>query len=184
MIEDDQPGPAAELPAHIADTVTGMAKVHSEHQNDASRLDLIFAKIAGWLGHPGFTLVLSGFVIAWIGVNLAFRAAGRLPPDPPPFPLLSGLVALAALYMTGIILTTQRREDIRAERREQLTLELAIVIDQKASKLIALVEKLRLDHPDLVDHNDLEAQAMSASADPVLVLDAIKKSHTDSEAPS
>ena len=118
MIEDDQPGPAAELPAHIADTVTGMAKVHSEHQNDASRLDLIFAKIAGWLGHPGFTLVLSGFVIAWIGVNLAFRAAGRLPPDPPPFPLLSGLVALAALYMTGIILTTQRREDIRCDHRQ------------------------------------------------------------------
>ena len=185
MIAKDQPispDPVAELPAHIADTVTGMAKVHSDHHQDASRLDLIFAKIAAWLGHPGFTLVLSGFVVIWIGANLALQLAGRLPPDPPPFPLLSGLVALAALYMTGIILTTQRREDIRAERREQLTLELAIVIDQKASKLIALVEKLRLDHPDLVDHFDPEAQAMSAPADPEVVLNAIKKSHTDTEA--
>lgn len=154
-----------------------MAKVHSEHQQDASRLDLAFAKMAGWLGHPGFTLVLSALVAIWIGVNLMIQAAGLKPPDPPPFPLLSGVVALAALYMTGIILTTQRREDRRAERREQLTLELAIGIDQKASKLIALVDQLRLDHPDLVDHIDPEAKAMSAPTDTVRVLDAIKKTH-------
>ena len=177
------PDPVADLPPHIAVTVTTMARVHSEHQLDASRLDLVFAKISHWLGHPGFTLVLTALVAVWVGINLWLQAAGRAAPDPPPFPLLSGLVALAALYMTGIILTTQRREDRRAERREQLTLELAIGIDQKASKLIALVERLRLDHPDLVDHLDLEAKAMSAPTDTERVLDAIKKTH-DAAAPT
>ena len=79
--------------------------------------------------------------------------------------------------MTGIILSTQRREDRLTTRREQLTLELAIVIEQKTSKLIELVEKLRLDHPDVANHIDVEAKAMSSSADTQVVLEAIKKAH-------
>lgn len=169
-----------DLPAHIADTVSAMAKVHSEHAQEASGLERLLSRLTSWLGHPNFTPVLTALIVAWVALNLSLRAGGIRQPDPPPFAWLSGFVAVAALYMTGIILSTQRREDRLTTRREQLTLELAIVIEQKTSKLIELVEKLRQDHPDVANHIDVEAKAMSSSADPHLVLDAIKKTHDPS----
>ena len=174
---------ADELPAYIADTVSAMARVHSEHELEASGLDRTLSRLTSWLGHARFTLALTALVLGWVALNLGLLAAGLNPPDPPPFPWLSGVVTLAALYMTGIILTTQRREDQLTTRREQLTLELAIVIEQKASKLIELVEQLRRDHPDVANHVDVEAKAMSASADPHLVLDAIRRAHAPSTSP-
>ncbi len=171
---------ADDLPAHIADTVSAMARVQSEHAQEASGLDRVLSRLTSGLGHPNFTPVLTALILAWVALNLSLRAVGVGPPDPPPFAWLTGLVAVAALYMTGIILSTQRREDRLTTRREQLTLELAIVIEQKTSKLIELVEKLRRDHPDVVNHIDMEAKAMSSSADPQVVLDAIKKTHESS----
>ena len=73
------------------------------------------------------------------------------------------------------ILTTQRREDQLAGYREQLTLELAILGEQKSAKIIALLEEMRRDSPTLRNRVDEEATAMSVAADPQAVLDAIKE---------
>ena len=167
----------ADLPQYVADAVDAMAKVHADHQLDASKLDRRMAQMTAWLGHPAFSLFLSGFVLVWLLANQFLPSWGSKAFDPAPYPLLAGLVALGALYMTAIILTTQRREDLRAARREQLTLELAIVIDHKTSKLIALMESLRLDNPNVVNRVDPEAEAMSSAANPQIVLDAIIKTH-------
>ncbi len=78
--------------------------------------------------------------------------------------------------MTVMILSTQRREDELAGHREQLTLQLAILGDQKAAKIIELLEELRRDHPSIHDRVDHDANAMSKPADPEAVFDAIKES--------
>ena len=54
-------------------------------------------------------------------------------------------MGLLALYVTVLILTTQRRDDQLASYREQLTLELAILGEQKSAKIISLLEELRRD---------------------------------------
>ncbi len=81
--------------------------------------------------------------------------------------------------MTSLILTTQRREDELASLREQLTLELGILSEQKASKIISLLEELRLDNLNIRNRIDLEAAAMSAPADPEAVLEAIKETRDE-----
>ena len=88
---------------------------------------------------------------------------------------MQGVVSLAALYMTVLILTTQRRENELASHHEQLTLELAILSEQKAAKIISLLEELRQDHPEIRNRVDREATAMSAPTDPQSVLEVIKK---------
>ena len=85
-------------------------------------------------------------------------------------------MGLLALYVTVLILTTQRREDQLAGYREQLTLELAILGEQKSAKIIALLEEMRRDSPSLRNRVDEEAAAMAVAADPQAVLDAIKES--------
>ena len=77
--------------------------------------------------------------------------------------------------MTVLILTTQRREDELTSHREQLTLELAILREQKSAKIISLLEELRRDDPHLHNRHDAEAEALSTPADPNAVLEAIKE---------
>jgi uncharacterized membrane protein len=88
---------------------------------------------------------------------------------------MQGAVSLAALYMTVLILATQRRENELASHHEHLTLDLAILSEQKTAKIISLLEELRQDHPDIHDRIDDEAVAMSEPVDPQSVLQTIKR---------
>jgi uncharacterized membrane protein len=110
-----------------------------------------------------------------MGANSALLWLGKKPFDGPPFFWMQGAVSLVALYMTVLILATQRRENELASHHEHLTLELAILSEQKTAKIIALLEELRQDHPDIQDRIDQEAVALSEPTDPQLVLETIKK---------
>ncbi|WP_158745183.1 DUF1003 domain-containing protein [Acidisphaera sp. L21] len=87
-----------------------------------------------WIGQPRFLAAL-GFAIAlWIGGNVFASLTGYTAWDAPPFAWLQDVLALLAFYVTLLILTTQRREDQLAGYREQLTLELAILSEQKRQR--------------------------------------------------
>lgn len=96
--------------------------------------------------------------------------------DAPPFYWLQGAVSLTALCLTILVLSTQRRLDRLAEERAQLTLQVALVNEQKLAKVIALLEELRSDHPEIADRHDPQAAAMAEPTDPQSVLDAIRES--------
>jgi uncharacterized membrane protein len=94
---------------------------------------------------------------------------------------LGGVVSLVSLYIVVLILATQRREYQLAQLREQLTLELAILSEQKTAKVIQLLEESRRDNPLIRNRVDQEADAMAQPADPKSVLDAIKEAHAEAE---
>lgn len=162
------------VPAHVEDTVEAVARFHSAHQAEANRLQHAIERLTKRAGSPGFAAVLTVLVVGWMAFNLGLLAAGRQPVDEPPFFWLQGAVALTALYMTVFILTTQRREDKLAGLRDQLTLELSILGEQKSAKIIGLLEELRRDAPNISDRADKDADALSRPADPDAVLDALK----------
>ncbi len=164
------------LPAHIQDTVEAIARLHAEHYQEAGALQRVVERLTGWIGRPRFIALLTAMVMLWVGGNLLAYWSDAAPWDAPPFGWLQGALGLLALYVTVLILTTQRREDQLAGYREQLTLELAIVSEQKSAKIIALLEEMRRDNPNLKDRVDKEAAAMAVPADPQAVLDAIKES--------
>lgn len=162
------------IPAHVEDTVQAVARFHATHEADATGLQRLIERLTKRAGRPAFLALLTMFVLGWIAINLGFIAAGRRPLDEPPFFWLQGAVTLAALYMTVLILTTQRREDKLAGLRDQLTLELSILSEQKSAKIIGLLEELRRDDPNVPDRSDEHADALSAPADPEAVLGALK----------
>ena len=123
-------------PTHVEDTVQQIARLRAEHDRRASPLQKTVERFTARVGSPGFVVVLTLIVASWIGLNCVSLAIGDEPIDPPPFFWMQGAVALAALYMTVFILATQRREDELANRHEQLTLELAMLSEQKAAKKI------------------------------------------------
>jgi uncharacterized membrane protein len=166
-------------PTHIEDTVQAIARLRADHNRRATPLQRQLDKFMAHAGSPGFVVQLTLIVASWIALNSLFMVVDIRPINKPPFFWMRGVVALAALYMIVLILTTQGRENELMSRHEQLTLELAILSEQKAAKIISLLEELRQDHPEIHNRVDHEAAAMSAPADPQSVLESIKRHLSD-----
>ena len=69
----------------------------------------------------------------------------------------------------------------RGRNEGQLTLELAILSEQKTAKVIELLEEVRRDNPLIQDRVDQEAEVMAQPADPKSVLNVIKETHAKAE---
>jgi hypothetical protein len=67
-------------------------------------------RLTGQAASPGFVVLLWLALVSWIGLNTILLLTGRRPLDEPPFFWMQGALSLAALYMTVLILATQRRE--------------------------------------------------------------------------
>ncbi len=167
------------LPAHIEQTVRAVASLHAEHERQASHLERFAERLIRFVARPLFVALVTLAVLLWIAGNaLALDRLGRAL-DPPPYSWLQGTISLAALYMTVLILGTQRRADRLAEHRAQLTLEIAIIGEQKTAKIIELLEELRRDHPEIRNRHDSEASSMAQSTDPEAILDAIRDTRAE-----
>jgi len=167
------------LPAHIDETVQAIAKLHFDHRRGSSGLQRTVERLTRFFSRPRAAGLLAAGVTLWIGVNLGLELAGATPFDPAPYFGLQGLAGVSALFMTVFILVTQRREDELSELREQLTLELAMLSEQKAAKLIELVEELRRDLPNVRNRPDAHAANLAQPADPGAVLEALKERQLD-----
>jgi uncharacterized membrane protein len=150
-------------------------RLRDQHVRETHPLQRAVDRLTAVVGWPGFVGVLIAAIALWILGNLAITALGGQPVDPPPFFWLQDALAAGALIVAALILTTQRREDQLSSHRGQLVLELAILNDQKCSKIIELLEESRRDNPMIGNRDDEEARTMSTPADANLVLGAIKE---------
>jgi len=74
-------------------------------------------------------------------------------------------MTLVSLFMVVFILGAQRHEDELSGHREMLTLELAILGEQKTAKVIQLLEELRRDSPQI--HNRIDQEAADMPSPPI-----------------
>ena len=175
------------LPAHMSDTISAIAKLHADHERSATPVQRLIEKMTEWFAKPRFVAAFTVFVVAWVIVAEVQPRFSGTSFDPLPFNLLQGVLTVLAVYMTALILSTQRRAALLASHREQLTLELATLAEQKSAKTIALLEEIRRDNPLLPNRVDEDAEAMAQCADPGAVLKAIIDTQSeleDSEEPS
>ena len=166
---------------HLEETIRSIARLHAEHHEKATPLQRAVDRMTAVLGRPRFIGVLTVIVVGWIGVNLIVAALGLHPIDPPPFSGLQGAASLVSLYMVVLILITQQRADQLSQQREQLTLELALLGEQKTTKVIQLLEESRRDNPLIRNRIDPQADAMARPADAQSVIEAIRETRADAE---
>jgi uncharacterized membrane protein len=124
------------------------------------------------------------FVALWTLGDLSMRMLGLVEYDPPPFLWLQGIVGLAALLTTTIVLTRQNRLAKLEEQRAHLDLKVTLLTEQKAAKLIDLMEELRRDLPNVKNRQDSEAVALQQSMNPDLVLAALDERAVPEETPT
>ena len=167
----DPSRPDGGLAEHVAQTVESVADFHRQHYRGASRLQRVIDSITERLGRPSAVIALAVVIGLWAGLA-TWRGDGRV--DQPSFAWLELAATVAALVVSLLILVTQRREDQLADRRAQLTLELALLADKKSAKIIALLEELRRDQPGVADRIDPESDEMAEPTDPHAVAASIE----------
>jgi uncharacterized membrane protein len=79
-------------------------------------------------------------------------------------------------------LTRQNRLAKLEEQRAHLDLKVTLLTEQKAAKLIDLMEELRRDLPNVKNRQDSEAVALQQSMNPDLVLAALDERAVPEEA--
>jgi uncharacterized membrane protein len=165
---------APPLPLHVEETVATIAALHAAHYREARALQKAVSKATRGIAQPAMLIVSTVAIAGWIMLNLALPQFGHAALDPFPFPLLSAAVSTVGFYLAAMILISQRHDDEMATRREQMTLELAILGEQKSAKIISLLEEFRRNDPNQGDDRDEVAEALAKPADAQVVLDAIR----------
>ena len=133
-------------------------------------------KISGWqrslerislvIGQPAFVGFILLFVALWMIVNIVLHLRGITEFDPAPFFWLQGIVSLGALLTATVVLIKQNRLAKLEEQRAHLDLKVTLLTEQKAAKLIDLLEELRRDLPNVRDRHDPEAATLQQPMDP------------------
>src|ERR1700733_9668629 len=162
------------VPHHVEETVATIAALHAAHYREARALQKAVSRATSGVAQPATLILITVAIAGWVTLNLIMPEFGRAALDPFPFPLLAAVVSTVSLYLAAMILITQRHDDELATRREQMTLELAILSEQKSAKIIALLEEFRRNDPNQGNHCDEVAEALAQPADPQVVLDAIR----------
>ena len=93
--------------------------------------------------------------------------------DPAAYVVLQGIVSLCALITTTFVPIKQNRLAKFEEQRAHLELQVNLLTEQKATKLINVMEELRKDLPMVKYRHDIEAQSLQQPTDPDQVLAAL-----------
>jgi uncharacterized membrane protein len=131
-------------------------------------------KVAASFGRPWFLYTQVIFFTLWGLVSQVFRDE-MIDWQVPRFDVYEQGLDIASLLISTGVLIYQARQEKMAEERSHLMLQLNLLSEQKIAKLIALVEELRQDLPNVRDRHDVEASEMQKTTDPQVVLNALKE---------
>ena len=165
--------PLASERDQISQNIEAVLEFYAREEQKISRSQRILERISEFIGQPFFLGLILLLVALWMLANDALRQYGKGEFDPAPYFWLQGIVALGALLTSTIVLAKQNRLSKLADRRAHLDLKVTLLTEQKAAKLIDLLEELRRDLPNVKDRHDPAAAALQQSMNPDLVLAAL-----------
>jgi uncharacterized membrane protein len=171
----DPASPAGDRPANLEQNIDSVLEVRKREREQRSASHRRVDRISRILGRPLYLLGLFGFAGIWIAVNVLVPHFGRTAFDPSPFPLLDGILSLAALVTTTVVLIAQNRQTRIEQQHMHISLQVNLMTEQKVAKIIKLLEELRRDLPMVKDRYDPQAASFAQETDALQVLTAIEE---------
>ena len=172
QIEPDASEPTTyEAPLNVlADNIQTMANLVARREARLSRGQRAIEMFTQTIGRPGFLYANTFLIFLWITLNIW---SPRRPLDPPPFSGLALLIAVESLFVTGLVLITQNRQNAEADHRAHLDLQINLLSEREITKILSLLEELIHHHQPEREH-DAELQGMKETADPEAMLAALE----------
>jgi len=168
---------AAEPPLaeHVVRNVHAVTEMHAQAERAVGAHQRAIESGTARLGRPATLYAILVGVLSWMVASTLAARLGLGHVDQAPFPALQGVIGLAALLTTTMVLITQNRQAKLIERRMHLDLQVNLLTEQKAAKLIELLEELRRDLPNVRNRRDVEAETMQQAAEPLRVIAALEE---------
>jgi uncharacterized membrane protein len=162
------------LSANVSENIESIVAFHAREQRKISHSQRRLEQVSRLMAQPFYLVVLLLVVAFWICWNTLGARLGLPPFDRSPFPRLQGLLTLAALVTTTIVLIAQNRQAKIENQRAHLDLQVNLLTEQKVTKLIHLLEELRRDLPMVRDRHDPESASLLVRTDTAQMLSALE----------
>ncbi len=167
--------PTAPLPDPIGETIETIIALRAKAEQNVSPHQRWVETMTEFFGRPIFLYGTILAILLWLIPNALPTEWGIPQFDPPPYEGLDKTLGIVSLIMTAAVLVRQSRQEMLAEQRAQLNLQLDLLTEQKIAKLISLIEELRYDLPNVQNRYDPEAEAMKKAVDPHTVLETLEE---------
>jgi len=133
--------------------------------------DRVVDAITAFCGSLAFVWVHAVWFGLWIGENLLH---GRTGFDPYPFPLLTLMVSLEAIFLSTFILISQNRDLQLSERRNQLDLQINLLAEQENTKMLAVLSQIA-EKVGVAVNQDPTMQVLEQATRPANLMEQIEQ---------
>ncbi len=153
--------------------IQSIVQSEASEQQKRKVTDIIAERITRFCGTAAFLWFHVLWFGGWISCNLALPEHSRW--DPSPFPFLTLVVSLEAIFLSTFILIAENRQSFLAERRSHLDLQINLLAEQENTKILELLEQIAARLGVKIAH-DHERKAMQENTEPEKVLRQIDES--------
>jgi uncharacterized membrane protein len=151
-----------------------ICKIEDENLHARSAAERLGDRIAQQGGKIWFIELHIVWFGIWVLLNSGKLAAVK-PFDPFPYPFLTLVVSLEAIFLSLFILMSQNRASVHADRRAHLDLQINLLAELESSKTLALLKAL-CEHHGLSCSQDPELAELISRTKPAEILQALKSS--------
>jgi uncharacterized membrane protein len=136
--------------------------------------------ITTFSGSMAFVWVHAVWFGFWVLLNIGLLHIPHISEfDPFPFSLLTMVVSLEAIFLSTFVLISQNRLAAASEKRAELDLQVNLLAEQKATKILEMLDQITKQFDNMSNHfnfkPDPEVQALKVSPAPQEVLQVIEE---------
>jgi len=122
----------------VAKNIEAILKLEEDDERRLPHLHRVSHKVGWFVGTTNFVIIQAAFVVLW----LLWNASASQPFDPYPFPLLSAVLALEAVFLTSFVLIRQNSMDRQSERRNHLDLQINLLAEKEATNTLKALHEI------------------------------------------
>jgi uncharacterized membrane protein len=134
------PSAAADSSELVQANVKRIAGLEAAEHAKATPAERVADAIAAFTGSMRFVWASVGLIGGWVVLNLVLPKAERV--DPFPFPLLTLILSVEAIFLSIFILMSQNRAATVSDKRSHLDLQLNLLSEQENTKMLLMLQEI------------------------------------------
>ena len=156
----------------IEQNIDHIAMSRREFERSKSLQDRVADLITAFSGSMLFVYLHLAWFAVWIVINLGWL--GATPFDEFPFGLLTMVVSLEAIFLSTFVLISQNRSSALADKRADLDLQINLLSEREATKLLTLLEAVA-KRVGVTTDDDPDLEELKKEVNPTEVLDELAR---------
>ena len=159
--------------AQTQKNVEAILRLEDEAVLSRSIAEQVADKVTKSAGSPAFIILHIFWFGGWIIINKGF-VPGIRPFDPFPFSFLTLVVSLEAIFLTLLVLMSQKRMTKEADKRAHLDLQVNMLAEQEGTMILRMLQRIG-QHLGLEKEMDEAVQELAKKTDVHEIAKALDK---------